>query len=480
MRAAGYIRQSVTRGKAKDSTSLAVQEEVVRRWVRDNGHSLVGVFSDPDTSGSKVPTTQRPGWQSMLDAEPEIVVVYAWDRLSRDEADSAITRGALGAAGVRLVSATEGEDPVSAGIHAVLAADFSRRHSKRTSLSRARNIKDLKAVGGSLPYGYKRVGEPRNYRIVQHPEQIEVVKAITDRIRRGDSIHSVRMWLNAEGIPSAKGGQWNSWTAIKRIATHPFLFGARPFNEGAGGQTKVRGSGLLRGADGQVVIDETLAIMDRAAYDALVAMLESIARPQATPRASRKKTSGLLSGYVFCSCAGFDGDRKMYRGTVNGRAGYSCPSCRAAVSTGFEDVVVTELLTAWGDVPRMQRVETADAGGADEAASLREAIAYKASQVASSDDVAGLVAEIQTMKARLAEADARKPVLRWEWLPTGETYGEAWASASDETERRRILADVLQRVTVLRGAPGKRGPEAMRARLLFDWMHDERSLHRTA
>jgi site-specific DNA recombinase len=477
-RAALYVRQSVTKGKAEDSTSLAVQEEVCRAWCATNGHAVVGVFSDPDTSGSKVATVDRPGWQEMLAAEFDSVVVYKFDRLARDEADSAVARGALAAAGKRLVSATEGEDPLTAGIHSVMAAHFSRQLSERTSLSRSKNLRDGKAVGGAIPYGYKRVGEPRNYRYVQDPETIAVVKAITDRLRRGDSVHSVRVWLNGEGVPAPKGGEWKSWTAIRRIATHPFVFGGVPYNVGTGGQTRQRGDGLLRGEDGQVVINDDLAVMDRGAYDAMVALLDNNERPQATPRVSRKHTSGLLSGYVYCSCAGFDGDRKMWRGTVNGRPGYTCPECRMSISN-FEDVVVQAVLDGWGDTPRMHRVETAEAGGADEAASLREAIKHKqARQVdAGDDEYDALADEVRELRKRLRAAEARKPVLRWTWEPTGQTYREAWeAAGDDEAAQRRVLADVLARVTVLRGKPGRRTREQVRARLMFDWKPDERWL----
>ena len=476
--AAIYLRQSQTRGNAEDSTSLVVQEEVARRWCADNGFAVGGVFSDPDVSAAKVPTRDRPGWQALLATSYDAVVVFKFDRLARDEADSAVTRGALAAAGKRLISATEGEDAMTAGILSVVAAQFSRQHAERTSLARSRNLRAGRAVGGSLPYGYRRVGERGAYRYVQDAKQIEIVKAITDRLRRGDSVNSVRLWLNQQGIPAPKGGQWNSWTAIKRIATHPFLFGGVPYNEGLGGQTKVRGHGLLRGDDGQVLINEDLAIMDRAAYDAMVAMVENIDRPQATPRASRSRTSGLLSGFVYCSCEGLDSDRKMYRGSINGRPGYTCPSCRMSISA-FESVVVDEVLRMWGDVERKHRVETVEAGGADEAASLREAIKFKQAQQVDADEgeFDALVAEVRELKARLRKADARKPVLTWTWESAGETYGQAWnAAKGDEAAQRRVLADVLHRITVLKGRPGRRGPQAVLDRLLWDWVPDERWL----
>lgn len=472
-RAALYVRQSVTKGKAEDSTSLAVQEEQCRRWCAENGYAVVGVFDDPDTSGSKVATVDRPGWRALRDTEHDAVVVYKFDRLARDEADFAVTRNVLGALGVRLVSAMEGEDRLTASILSAVAADFSRKHARQTSLSRTRNIRDGKAVGGPVPYGYKRVGEPRNYRYVQDPETIGVVREITDRIRRGDSVHSVRVWLNREGGPDApRGGAWNSWSSVRRVATHPFVFGGVPLNPEVGGQTKRRGDGLLRDDDGRVRINEDLAIMDHGAYLAMVALLDDSGRRGSKPRASRRQTSGLLSGYVYCACGP---DRRMWRNFINGRPGYNCPGCRMSISN-FEDVVVEEFLAGWGDAPRMHRVETADAGGAEEAASLREAIRHKQAAMIDADEAAydALVEDVRGLRARLRAAEARQPVLQWSWEPTGQTYADAWREADgDEEARRRVLDDVLTRVTVRRGSPGRRTRGQVRARLLFDWKPDE-------
>lgn len=477
--AAIYLRQSVTKGSAEDSTSLAVQEDQCRAWCVANGYAVVGVFSDPDTSGAKVATVDRPGWRAMLATTHQAVVVYKFDRLSRDEADSAVTRGALAAQGKRLVSATEGEDPMTAGILSVVAAQFSRQHAERTSLARAKNLATGRAVGGSVPYGYKRMPNPAGpgYVYVQDPAEIEYVKGMVERARRGDTVHSIRLWLNAVGAPPRRAASWTTWTTVSRILHHPFLFGGTPYNPGAGGQTKTRGAGLLTDERGRVVIRPELAVMSRADWTTMVARLDADDTPQNRPYAARVHTSNLLSGLVYCGpCGdGLDSQRRMWRGTINGRPGFSCPDCHMSISN-FEDTVIAEMLRVWGDTPRMHRVEVADAGGAEEVASLTLDIkALQAKQAATDDDAEddALHAQIKALKAQRAKARERQPVLSWTWEPTGQTYREAWETADGERERRLVVEDVLTRITVLKGRPGRRGPAAVLQRLLIDWKPDE-------
>lgn len=253
----------VTKGRAEDSTSLAVQEEVCRKWCADNGYAVAGVYSDPDTSGSKVPTDQRPGWRAMAATEFDCVVVFKFDRLARDEADSAVTRGVLAAQGKRLVSATEGEDRLTAGILSVVAASFSRQHAERTSLSRSRNIRSGRAVGGKPPFGWRAVPiDPEKPKLgmvlAQDPDALPWVREMVARTQAGHTVYSTARWLTAQGVrpPTQRSATWRHST-VEQILRHPILAGMTPFNPRAGGQTRTRGEGVLRGDDGLPVVRGT-------------------------------------------------------------------------------------------------------------------------------------------------------------------------------------------------------------------------------
>ena len=92
-------------------------------------------------------------------------------------------------------------------------------------------------------------------------------------------------------------------------------------------------------------------------------------------------------------------------------------------------------MSGWGDTERMHRVETADAGGADEAASLREVMA----QVGPHDRRRRLRVRRARrgggVNRRLKVADARKPISS---LDVG-----AHRDTGDEAAQRRVLGDVL-------------------------------------
>ncbi|GAA1920178.1 recombinase family protein [Nocardioides marmoribigeumensis] len=504
-RAALYLRQSVTRKGDKDTVSLAVQEDRCRKWAESQGMSVVGVWSDPDTSGSKVDPAERPGWRALAEADFDCVVVYRIDRLSRNFNAFWATVRALQDQGRSLASVNEGfslDSPVGKIVASVLAAVAEMTAddiSARVADSRQKVLADGRAPGGTVCYGYRRVraADGIGYVYVQDAETIGWVKGMVERVRRGDSIHSVRMWLNeagatpprlaralrhnadlpdgrepveTEGLPTT----WESWSSVERILRHPFLYGAVPSNPGNVG-SKRRGEGVMTDAVGRVVIHEHLAVMSRGDWTAMVAGLDAADKPQNRPRAARKQTSGLLSGLVVCACEGLDGGQRMWRNFINGRPGYNCPKCRMSISN-FEDVVVEEFLRGWGDTARMHRVETADAGGAEDAADLALDIRALQAQQLDADDAEydSLATQIKALRRQREAALARRPVLRWEWVATGQTYREAWEAAEgDEAAQRRVLDDVLSRVTVLKGRPGRRTREQVRARLLFDWKPDE-------
>ena len=71
----------------------------------------------------------------LADAEAgliDTVYVYKWDRFGRS-AHAHVVVADLEEMGVRVVSTTEGEEPLSRGIQLVVAEDFSRKLSERAN-----------------------------------------------------------------------------------------------------------------------------------------------------------------------------------------------------------------------------------------------------------------------------------------------------------------------------------------------------------
>jgi len=165
----------------------------------------------------------------------------------------------------------------------------------------------------------------------------------------------------------------------------------------------------------------------------------------------------------------------MHRGTTQGRESYSCPGCSQTVST-FEDVVVEQFLAAKGDHLRWQVVEVVHEGGA---ALLPEIEARL-------DELDALIrrapyeqrAELQAQQGVLLdlrdEKRAETPVVTWSQRASDKTFAEDWNIAEGVDERRAILDDALENITVTRGGRGRRTREQLLARMAFHWKDPER------
>ena len=59
------------------------------------------------------------------------------------------------------------------------------------------------------------------------------------------------------------------------------------------------------------------------------------------------------------------------------------------------------------------------------------------------------------------------------WNESDDYYSELWAAAEDVEERRAVLEDALERVTVRRGRPGRRKAGDVLERLEIAWKRPE-------
>ena len=162
MKAAGYIRVS-TEEQAKQGLSMPEQQ----RLIRERAGEDVRLFVDEAISGKR--EADRPQYQAMLAAAAagELEVVYAWklDRLGRDAEELLRARRMLGAAGVRLVSLTEGEDESTLvyGVRALVAQEEREKISERTAMGMAAS-----AAAGRVNGGPGATGSSR--RRLRHPD----------------------------------------------------------------------------------------------------------------------------------------------------------------------------------------------------------------------------------------------------------------------------------------------------------------------
>ena len=164
MRAVIYARYSSDQQRA---TSIDDQIRLCKEKIAREGWTLVQVYRDAAISGA---TPLRPGYQAMLEgareAEFDVVVAEALDRLSRDQEDIAALFKRLQFAAIKLVTLGEGDIGVlHIGLKGTMNALFLKDLADKTRRGLRGRVEAGKSGGGNA-YGYDVVrghdaaGEP--------------------------------------------------------------------------------------------------------------------------------------------------------------------------------------------------------------------------------------------------------------------------------------------------------------------------------
>jgi len=481
-RCAIYARISVS---SEVSVSIDRQIEAAEQYAAARGWTVVDVFKDDGVSATHNKPENRAGWRALLHstASYDAVIIWKVDRLARRVLDFLHADETLQARGAGIVCVEQTIDmttPEGRGFATMLAV-FGEMEaaaiSARVKAARSHLVRSGRVVGGTVPYGWRSIPNPDGpgFVLTQDPDRIDYVRGMADRVLRGDSIYSTVQWLDEVGAPTPTGkGSW-VYTTVERILRNPVLAGMTTFNPG--NAAKVRGTEVLRGERGLPVVDESVAILSVSDWRAMVKALDNRDTAQSLPRAMRSKTSGLLSGLVYCG-EHLDDDGKgsrMHRGTTQGRAGYSCPVCHQTL-TNFEDMVVAEFLRQKGERVRWSVVEEVHEGGA----ALLPEIALRLAELAAAidanrnrDERRRLQEEHSNLLDLRDEKEAETPIITQRWEGNTQMFGADWAEAETVEDKRAVLDDALQQVWVVRGRPGRRTATGVLSRLAFDWKMPE-------
>jgi DNA invertase Pin-like site-specific DNA recombinase len=222
-----YLRTS-TQGNADSFESqLAACEE----WAGRVGSRIVSVHTDRGLSGRLTPE-ERPGLADALarieNGEADGLLVHRLDRLARElHVQEAVLARAWTHDG-RVYEAVEGEiqqddpeDPYRRFVRQVMgAAAELERGLIAARLRRGRVRKRERggyAGGPTVPYGLRVEGEGKDARLVPDEEVAPMVQRI-ERLRDEDdlTLAAIATRLNAEGVPTARGGRWHP-TSVQRV-----------------------------------------------------------------------------------------------------------------------------------------------------------------------------------------------------------------------------------------------------------------------
>lgn len=279
--------QRASRDRKKTEKSVGDQERLNGREIASRGWSPYSgaAFTDNDLSSSRHARKDRPDFERLMETiragVGDVLVMWELARGQRDLAVYVAIRDLCVEVGLRfwlvggvLYDLNDKNDRMSLGFQAVQAefqADYIRDGVLRGMAGAAEDGRPH----GKIPYGYRRVYDPKTGAFVSQeldfeprtavvppawtpgPAQrariareesggasvspvepggvvtyspAEVVREIFGKLSAGVSLTSIGRSLNARGIPSPTGKDWTSPT-LSKIAVNPTYIGKRVFQK---------------------------------------------------------------------------------------------------------------------------------------------------------------------------------------------------------------------------------------------------------
>lgn len=454
-------------GGTVESASIARQVDAGSKYAEARGWRVVLVARDEGVSATLNRPEDRPGWRSILEYTGNVDAVVVWkiDRLARrvldflQADDSMQARGAGIVAVEQAIDMTTAEGRGFAQMLAVFGEMEAAAISARVKVARDDLIRSGRVVGGTVPYGWHSVSNPDGPGLVlaQDPLCIDFVRGMAARVLAGETVYSVKKWLDEVGAPlpqASQGGRTSAewaYSTVERLLRSPVLAGMTPYSPGRKRHDPQDPTCVLRDGTGMPVIDESVAVLTPAEHRQVIAMLDTRNSPQALPRASKKSTSPLLSGLVECG----ECRQIMHRGTAQGRPSLSCPRCHQTISR-LEDHIVERLIKERGEELAIELIPVPT----DEVESLAnvEAAISDISTLLTRDeaDTAALIARLDELKRMRSNARTAHPSVNFpRFRVLVETVREAWEGSETDTDRRKVLQGQIKSLRIVRGRVGR-------------------------
>ncbi len=215
MRKVGLYLRVSTQEQAERGWSIEGQYTELRKFCEGNADwKVVRVLKDPGYSAANL---ERPGVQQLLELAQagnlDIVVVWRYDRLSRDNVDFPLLLSLLRKHGVDVVSATEPaegtDDPTGEFVvHMIgLLATLERKQiALRVKMGMRTRTRNGLWHGGPVPYGYaydRAVGK-----LVPEAIEAAVVKHIFELYLKAGRLHAVKEAMPRGEVSDRNGKPW--------------------------------------------------------------------------------------------------------------------------------------------------------------------------------------------------------------------------------------------------------------------------------
>ncbi len=311
-------------------TSIEVQLDACRR---DLPPRTVREYVDRARTGRSM-AGREALLRLLADAEAgqiERVLVYKYDRLGRNLAETSAIIAQLEDSGVEVVSITEGKDALARGMHLVISEHYSRVLAERTRDGLVKRFEQKAWTGGPPPYGY-RIEKTADgvHRLAVNEEEAATVRWVFQTYTTESvGLKAIAQRLGKRGIPTRRCPTWTH-TSVRRILTTDICTGRLIYNRRRFKLNKRTGRRVPVWRDESehlVQHDEALRIIDDETFAEAQERLALHARPRKGNGQLRAPAYRPFTGMIFCETCG----SVCYRRTSKNRKGeyhyYGC-GCR--------------------------------------------------------------------------------------------------------------------------------------------------------
>ena len=199
-----YARYSSDR---QTEQSIEGQLSVCNDYAKRNDIVITGMYIDRALTGR---SDDRPEFQRMIEDSKshgfDIVLVYKFDRFSRDRYDSLYYERELKKNGVKIISATEAisDDPQGILLKSIIdgySEYYSAELAQKVKRGNAESRKKGLFTGGRCIFGYKII----NQRYVIDEFEASIVRRVFNEFISGKRMKDIRDVLNKESIITSTG-----------------------------------------------------------------------------------------------------------------------------------------------------------------------------------------------------------------------------------------------------------------------------------
>lgn len=232
-----YLRVS-SEQQANKELSIPAQRDMLHRYSSEKNWNIVKVYVDEAKSAK---TADRPEFQEMIASAQQNekdftgILVYKFDRFSRNRADHVVYKALLKKHGVSVFSAMEPTEPdtphgmLLEGMLEVISEFYNVNLKHETLKGMRENATQGFHCGGRAPFGYRRVKQGSKVHYQLGPdEEVQIVKQIFSMAADGMGGKRIARELNRQGI--SEGFKWLPSTILAMLGNDAYR-GYRTWNK---------------------------------------------------------------------------------------------------------------------------------------------------------------------------------------------------------------------------------------------------------